>query len=429
MGSMFCMSKKLKIAFYCPEINNVYGGAYTFVESLIYEITNLNNDNFDIYIVTNKDIVFPPHIKSIKLFEIHDDKSKKKSILKSILRKIVIKIFPELTHFNSKLTEIENLINYRNDYNNKINTLLEKNSIDLIWFLTPEYIPVSIPFVVTVWDLAHRIYPFFPEVHYTGWTWEARENFYKTVLPKASFIITGTEEGKKQIEKFYNIHSDRIRVISFPTPNFEKKSENNSIISTLNIKSKYLFYPAQFWPHKNHVVILKAIEILKKNYDMDFDVIFTGSDKGNFSYIKNIVREMNMEKKVHFPGFLSIESIVELYKNAFALVFPSFFGPDNIPPLEAFSLGCPVISSNIDGSIDQLEDAALFFNPIDEQELSKKIYNLATDSKLRNDMIKKGYDIAAKRTSKNYIEKMSEIINLFEKYKRCWSNEEKYVHL
>src|ERR1700730_17828864 len=79
-----------------------------------------------------------------------------------------------------------------------IERFIRESDIDVMWFLSQTNAPVSVPYITTVWDLQHRRQPFFPEVSTTGWTWEARELAYRSSLPRAARIITGTEAGKDE---------------------------------------------------------------------------------------------------------------------------------------------------------------------------------------------------------------------------------------
>ena len=87
---------------------------------------------------------------------------------------------------------------------------------------------------------------------------------------------------------------------------------------------------------------------------------------------------------------MSREDLVSLYQQALALVFPTFFGPENLPPLEAFALGCPVIASRIPGSEDQFADAALQVDPTEPEAWVEAIQNIRQDATLRASLIAKG---------------------------------------
>jgi len=309
-------------------------------------------------------------------------------------------------------------------------TALE-NKIELMWFMTPAYQKVDIPYFYTVWDLQHRFQSYFPEVSVSGSSYEQREQYYQKIIPMASYVITGNEQGKMDISKFYSVPDFRIKTIPMPTSPFALRQEfiDENIVNKLKIKKSFIFYPAQFWPHKNHITVLRAAKLLKEKFELDFDIVFTGADKGNLQYIKEKTVELGLSQNIHFLGFVSIETLVQLYKNAFALVFASFFGPDNIPPLEAFGLGCSVISSNFAGAKEQMRDAALYFEPGDEFELAAQIKKLYDNQVLRAELISNGRKIAEECSCENYLKKINELIDEFSKIRRCWSSDEPYVHL
>ena len=108
---------------------------------------------------------------------------------------------------------------------------------------------------------------------------------------------------------------------------------------------KYIFYPAQFWKHKNHINLIKAIRILQTELE-DIQLVLVGSEKNNYQEVKRVIRDNGLERYVTTLGFVSDGKMVYLYKHAVGMVMPTYFGPTNLPPLEAMALGCPVAVSN-----------------------------------------------------------------------------------
>ena len=82
-----------------------------------------------------------------------------------------------------------------------------------------------------------------------------------------------------------------------------------------------------------------AIKDIKDRFNTKIDAVFSGSDKGNLSYIKKLSKDLEISKNIKYLGFIDESELPILYKNAISLVMPSYFGPTNIPPLEA--LPCP----------------------------------------------------------------------------------------
>jgi|GEM_PF-1327077 len=307
-------------------------------------------------------------------------------------------------------------------YTGRLNEAAMRHKVDIMWFLSVGYEDVDMPHILPVWDLQHRIKTYFPEVS-SGGEYISRENMYNCFLPRATYILTGTEEGKKEISFFYKIPLDRIVVNPLPSsPNIsnEQTAITDELLSVGLNDQKFLFYPAQFWPHKNHIVLLEAMKILKSHGNLGLKLVFTGSNHGNMDYIIAKIHEMGLGNDVLLLGFVSNESILWLYQNAFALVYPSYFGPDNIPPIEAFSVGCSVIAANISGAKEQLGEAALFVDPQDEVGFAGAVIRLMEDQVLKNDLIQKGYAIAKTRTAENYVLKVFNIIDTFSSVRRCW---------
>ncbi|MCS6969219.1 MAG: glycosyltransferase family 1 protein [Cytophagales bacterium] len=294
---------------------------------------------------------------------------------------------------------------------------------DIIFYLSPwENFQVDIPYINIVWDLQHRRQPFFPEVSSKG-EWEKRHWYYSQYLPKASYVITGNKAGAEEISFFYGVHPERIFLIPHLTPQFAlDHASKRQLRPSWLPNGEYLFYPAQFWAHKNHITLLHA---LAKVHQRGFllHLVLTGSDKGNLSYIKQTVSRLGLDNWVHFPGFVSKNEIVALYQHAFALIYPTHFGPENLPPLEAFGLGCPVLASAVAGAEEQLGEAALLFSPSSEEEMAAAILQLRDNPSLAQQMIKRGRQIAQMRSRTHFADRFKELLKKFALVRRCWQQE------
>jgi glycosyltransferase involved in cell wall biosynthesis len=312
-----------------------------------------------------------------------------------------------------------------------LNQVVTENKIDLMWFAMPAFEFVGVPFIYTVWDLQHRLQSYFPEVSITAWLYEDREKRYSYAIPRAAYVVIGNQAGKDEVIKFYGLPEQRVKSIPLPVPEFALNSNSNTAIdlSAYKLPEKFLFYPAQVWPHKNHIVILLALKILKKKFGINLHVVFTGSDKGNLNFVKQKVQDLGLVQQVHFLNVVPVNVLVELYKKAFALVFPTFFGPDNIPPLEAFALGCPVIASKVSGAECQMGDAAMLFDPKNENELAEAIMQLMNDNKLRKLLTERGKERVKRFTVDKYFESIVGIIDEFEPIRRCWADGSEYKAL
>ena len=302
---------------------------------------------------------------------------------------------------------------------------LRDTDVDLVWFLRPLADPVAVPYIATVWDLEHRKQPYFPEVSVTGWKWEDRERNFRALLPRAARILTGTEAGKREVVAFYGIRPDIVRVVPQPSADEYRQSNRIDVRAKYRIDNPFIFYPAQFWPHKNHANLLLALRLFNDTAKQPIHLVLTGADMGNLSYVQQMIADLELDSCVHLLGFVPATDLADLYRAAVALVYPTLFGPDNLPPLEAFAAGCPVAASRIDGADEQLGDAAVLFNPIDPAAIADAIRTLL-DEQIREDLVRKGRERVAQRTPQNYLEQICDVLDEFEPFRRCWGRHRAY---
>ena len=280
---------------------------------------------------------------------------------------------------------------------NFFENFLIKQKVDIVYFLSPSRFAIDLKklnFIFTVWDLCHRDQLEFPEVRKNN-EFENREFRLNYSLPRATSIIVDSQYGKNNLLRKYKVDKKRVTVIPFE-PLKDIKDEiftKEDILNTFekyNIKNQYLFYPAQFWPHKNHIYIIKSLYILEKKHNTILDVVFSGGDKGHKQNVIDYAKKLDVFDRIKFVGFISNKELFAHYQNCFALVMPTFFGPTNIPPLEAFKLGTPVIYSDLEGLRDEIGNAALKIDLNDPNSLANGILNLLGNKILRKSLIEAG---------------------------------------
>jgi len=248
---------------------------------------------------------------------------------------------------------------------------LNTREVGIIFYPLPaSHIIHGIPYILNNWDLAHYTTYAFPEI--TGDNgFYGRNDWYTTIMPSALMVFTETYSGKKELVNYLNFNPDKIRVVPMFSSNnltgIELSIEDQQalLIKMRLKKQRFFFYPAQYWAHKNHYTLVKAFKKFVLQYP-DYKLFLCGSDKGNLAYIKACVKTFELESNVIFGGFVEDNELYTLYKNATALIMPTFSGPSNIPPIEALFLNCPVLCSDLDGHKEILSDAGVYFNPADE---------------------------------------------------------------
>lgn len=298
------------------------------------------------------------------------------------------------------------------DLLNPLSAVIRRNQIDFLFFLGSSALPTPVPFGVIVWDVQHRTHPWFPELQ-PGWN--SREELAKLVLPRASIVVTGTTIGRDELVSFYGISERNIYILPHPVP------EDVQEFVRLSFNNEFKFiYPAQFWPHKNHVVILEAMRYLHRNNLLNFKVIFVGADKGNLSYISELIELYELTENIEIRGFVSRGELLSLYRQVDALIYSSFSGPENLPPLEAFKSSLPVIYADFPGSREQLGSAALFFKPTDHVDLAQVLLSFMEDETLRFDLISKGKERLDGRLNSDFSQGLVSILKDFSLFRRTW---------
>jgi glycosyltransferase involved in cell wall biosynthesis len=198
----------------------------------------------------------------------------------------------------------------------------------------------------------------------------------------------------------------------------ETKKKNIDIKVKYSIPGDYIFYPAQFWPHKNHIYILKGLKKLK---DENFEIhaIFTGSDKGNQEYIKHSAQELNLSRQIHFLGFVDNEELPYLYKQSLALVMPTYFGPTNLPPEEASILECPILYSNLPDLKEQVAGRAQLIDLKDPNDMAIKLIKVINNDPEIKELIHQAKNNSFEKKER-YLEIQYEMFKDYNHKRSCW---------
>jgi len=146
------------------------------------------------------------------------------------------------------------------------------------------------------------------------------------------------------------------------------------------------------------------------------NLILVGAKKeewGEFNKILDLISRYNLQNQVSYLGYVSNEEINLLYQLATALIMPTYLGPTNIPVVEAWQTGCPVLYSDIRGCREQAGGAALLFNPDRPSDIAEKIETLWQDEKLQKILIEKGQSRLMNWTQEDFNQALNQIINNF----------------
>ncbi len=322
-------------------------------------------------------------------------------------------------------TLIFNILISKFKLKSKFEKNLNKLGCNLVYFVTPSALACSLQnlnYIYTLWDLSYKENVEFPEVRELGKNF-IRDSIYRVALAKAFLVITTHSKLSDLVSTYFSVNPERI--INVPlevSPFLELKEEHRVSEEILKFKSEeYLFYPAQYWSHKNHIRILQALKFIKESTGSCPALVLSGDDKGNLRHLKAYVAKFELDESVTFFKFLDYFDFNFLYRNAQVIIMPTYFGPNNIVPLEAWKLKKPLIYSL--GLEIESNAGALLVNPDNYKDLSNAILKVR-DQQLRKKLISQGQK-AIKRYEKVIELQKIELkhrIDLLEKRFESWPN-------
>ena len=217
---------------------------------------------------------------------------------------------------------------------------LELESLAGIHFPLSVMIPLvsSPPAATTILDLQHE---FLPE-NFPRWELAYRRYLYGASARRSRVVIAISEHGRETLIERLSLPPERVRTIHLGV-DLERFSPADVP------REPFLLYPANRWPHKNHVTLFRALDLLP-----DYRLVLTGYDGPVPDGVESL-------------GRVGADELVDLYRRAAALVFPSRYEGFGQPVLEALACACPVACSDLPPLREVAGDAAIYFDP-DEPE-------------------------------------------------------------
>jgi Glycosyltransferase len=266
---------------------------------------------------------------------------------------------------------------------------LDKGGFDILFcpLLVLDPLQPKIPSAVMIPDLQHEFFPEFFDADTLQWR---RQNYRPSTI-YARLVYTLSEHAKRTIVEKFRVSPEKVEVIyldveeEFSRAVPHPRSEG---FLKLALPEEYLFFPANFWPHKNHSNLLQAFQKLVINRPR-LGLVFTGSPSGQ-ERIQAQVDALGLRNNVHFAGYVDRDVLVELYQNAKVLTFVSRFEGFGIPILEAFHTGLPVITGRAGSCEEVAGEAALHVDEMNPDSIAEGIEQVLTDEALREAMIRAG---------------------------------------
>ena len=268
--------------------------------------------------------------------------------------------------------------------------IINNKNIDLMHF-THYTIPImySGNMVVNVHDLIHIVYP---EYLPSKFALLYAKFMIGSACKKAKRVITISEYTKKDIIKYFQTESKKISITYLAAGDIFKPS---SIIAEDMKKKygKYFLYVGAIRPHKNILFLLESFIKLKKEKNILHKLVLIG--KGKIPYINHVrkkISDYSLQNDVLIIEEIKQEELVSFYCGADIFLFPSLYEGFGLPPLEAMSCGCPVISSNTSSLPEVVGDACILVDPNNMKNFTDSIYNVIINENLKKELIKKGFE-------------------------------------
>lgn len=261
-------------------------------------------------------------------------------------------------------------------------------------FGAPSFYNPNVPTLSIIYDLQFLDYPIF---------FTEQERFYRQlhfdqVCKLADHVVTISEFTRHSVVKNSSIPPEQVTTIHIGMVHeyaaTASPAETQKVLERLILDhQRYLFYPANFWAHKNHKALLDGFYLFRQIHpESDLKIVFTGAlDDRRTALITN-AEKMGLSQKIVMPGFLPDHEIGILYHSAKGLIFPSLYEGFGIPLLEAMQSGIPVACSKVTSLPEIGGDAVLYFNPESAQEICQAIETLEFNNVVCDELVQKGYN-------------------------------------
>lgn len=276
-----------------------------------------------------------------------------------------------------------------------ITELLNEQHIDVYHGLSNE-LPFNIKNfkgkkIVTIHDLIFlrypKLYPFLDGKIYN--------KKFRHACDASDVIIAISEETKCDIEKYYFIPENKIKVIyqSCDELYYQQPSEEQiqQVIAKHQLPDNFLLYVGTIEERKNLLTLIKSLKQVK-----DIPLVVVGKKKSYFNSVMDFIHKNKIENRVLFLEDVNNTDLPVLYRLATVFIFPSVFEGFGIPIIEALTSKTPVITSKGGCFPEAGGPDSIYINPNDENELTEKINLLLNSESTRKQMAEKGVEYAQK---------------------------------
>ena len=271
----------------------------------------------------------------------------------------------------------------------------------------------SRPFAYTLHDVQEWHYPANFSRRQRAW----RRQVHEALLHRASRVICESRFVKADIVRFFGIGEARTTVIPAPPqPQFRSplnEQQLDAARTKLQLPEKFLFYPAQFWTHKNHLRLIEAFRDVTKEVP-GLSLVLTGKERDEYQAVMDTIGRLDLSAHVRHLGHIEQQDLQAVYQLATALVMPSLFESISIPIYEAFQLGIPVAASNILAIPEQVGNAGLLFDPTSVTSIRDAILEMVRHPEAARQRTVYGRERIAAMTPERYGRQLQDLLRQLE---------------
>lgn len=247
-----------------------------------------------------------------------------------------------------------------------------------------------IPSVYHPHDLQHVHLP----EYFSRWQRFSREVTYRTLCQQAGIVAVASLWTRDDVVRHYRLSPEKVKSIPLaPLVGEHAEPSPADLQGTARLWSlpdAFLFYPANTWPHKNHLGLVESLQRIRETTGQSISLVCSGHQNDHYPVIAKRVRELGMEQSIKFLGYVTPDQLRCLYRLCRAVVIPSRFEAASGPLWDAFSTGVAAACSNVTSLPDQAGDSAIVFDPNDVNQMADAILRLWNDEPLRRTLVERG---------------------------------------
>jgi glycosyltransferase involved in cell wall biosynthesis len=267
---------------------------------------------------------------------------------------------------------------------------LERLRPDVVHFTAQDAFLTSVPSIYHPHDLQHLHLPqlFGRRVRHV------RERNYRAFCAQAAMVAVSSSWTRDDVVQRYGLAPEKVRVVplappteTYPPPTAEAA---DAFLAERGLPPRFVFYPAQTWPHKNHALLLEALARLRRDGGLVVPLVSSGHRNAWHERLRARAAALGISDQVHFVGFVSPAELQCLYARSAAVIIPSLFEAASFPLWEAFLAGVPAACSNVTSLPAQAGDAAIVFDPRDVAQIAEAVARLWTDAALGAELVRRG---------------------------------------